>query len=189
MNINFKMISFSKSTKNNMMTCTLVLVVVGLLVWYMLKPSCPQQKIVVPIGNGKSVSLTKEQYQRLLTESYRGREGFYVSSQDYIPNVRTENEYTPMLSLYKPKEPTRVVPEPPSAPVAPITPVPVPVPMIPSMTGATGATGPAEGYGLVFLDNYEAPQPDAAAEKYRLELTGQSPFFLNNGKIMNGEAI
>lgn len=187
MNINSKMRSFSKSTKNNMMTCTLVLIVVGLLVWYMLKPSsCPQQKIVVPIGNGKSVSLTKEQYQKLLTESYRGREGFYVSSQDYIPNVRTENEYTPMLSLYKPKEPTRVVPEPPAAPAAPAVPAPVPVPMVPGMTGATG---PAEGYGLVFLDNYDAPQPDAAAEKYRLELTGQSPFFLNNGKIMNGEAI
>lgn len=182
MNINFKMKSLSKSTKNNLMTCTLVLVVVGLLVWYMLKPSCTQQKIVVPIGNGKSVSLTKEQYQRLLTESYNGREGFYVSGQDYIPNVRTENEYTPMLSLYKPKEPTRVVPEPPAAP----TPVPVPVPVV---SGMTGATGPAEGYGLVFLDNYEAPQADPAAEKYRQELTGLSPFFLNNGKIMNGEAI
>lgn len=176
--------SLSQSTKNNMVACVIFLIVVGLIVWCVMSPSKPsQQKIIVPIGNGQSVSLTKEQYQKLLKESYRGREGFYVSGQDYIPNVHTENEYTPMLSLYKPKEPTRVVPEPPSGPS-----MPVPIPGLPSIS-MTGATGPVEGYGNVFLDNVEVPSVDPQMEKYRQELTGMSPFFLNNGKVMNGEAI
>ena len=197
--------SFSLSNKNDMMTCVVVIVVVGLILWLTLKPSdkkqCPKNnnKIVVPIGNGQSVALTKEEYQKLMQEGYareryRGREGFYVSGQDYIPNVQTENEYSPMLSLYKPKEQSRIIPEPTPAP-GPIMPgpvMPVPIPGISngiSMTGVTGATGPVEGYGNVFLDNFDAPSVDPALEKYRQELTGISPFFLNNGRIMNGEAI
>ena len=87
--------SFSLSNKNNMMTCIVVIVVIGLILWLTLKPSdnkqCPknknQNKIVVPIGNGQSVALTKEEYQKLMQEgyareNYRGREGFYVSGQD-----------------------------------------------------------------------------------------------------------
>ena len=170
--------SLSQSTKNNMLICVVVLIVVGLIVWCMMSPSKQtQQKIIVPIGKGQSVSLTKEQYQKLLKESYKGREGFYVSGQDYIPNVHTENEYTPMLSLYKPKEPARVVTEPP-AQVMPVMP--------PSMTGSAG---PVEGYGNVFIDNVDVPSVDPQMDKYRQELTGLSPFFLNNGKIMNGETI
>lgn len=185
--------SFSLSNKNDMMTCIVVIVVIGLILWLTLKPSdkkqCPKNKVIVPIGNGQSVALTKEEYQKLIEgygrERYTGREGFYVSGQDYIPNVQTENEYTPMLSLYKPKEQTRVIPEPTPAP-GPVMPVPVP-----GISGGamTGATGPVEGYASPFLDNFEAPSVDPALEKYRQELTGISPFFLNNGKIMNGEAI
>lgn len=198
--------SFSLSNKNDMMTCIVVIVVIGLILWLTLKPSnkkqCPKNKVIVPIGNGQSVALTKEEYQKLIEgygregygrERYREREGFYVSGRDYIPNVQTENEYTPMLSLYKPKEQTRVIPEPTPAavmpsPVMPGPVMPVPVPGI-SGGGMTGATGPVEGYASPFLDNFEAPSVDPALEKYRQELTGISPFFLNNGKIMNGEAI
>jgi len=184
--------SLSPSTKNNMMTCVVVLLIVGLILWMAFKPSksngssCPKSKIIVPIGNGQSVALTKEQFQKL-KETYGRREGFYVSSSDYIPNVQTENEYTPMLSLYKPKEPTRVIPEPTPVP-GPIADIPVP---IPGMNGGsmTGATGAYEGYGNVFIDNFNAPSVDPALEKYRKELTGMSPFFLNNGRIINGEAI
>ena len=193
--------SFSLSNKNNMMTCIVVIVVIGLILWLTLKPSdnkqCPknknqnQNKIVVPIGNGQSVALTKEEYQKLMQEgyareNYRGREGFYVSGHDYIPNVQTENEYTPMLSLYKPKEQSRIIPEPTPSPGPAM---PVPVPGISNGVMMTGATGPVEGYGNVFLDNFDAPSVDPALDKYRQELTGISPFFLNNGRIMNGEAI
>ena len=191
--------SFSLSNKNDMMTCVVVIVVVGLILWLTLKPSdkkqCPKNnnKIVVPIGNGQSVALTKEEYQKLMQEGYareryRGREGFYVSGQDYIPNVQTENEYSPMLSLYKPKEQSRIIPEPTPAP-APGPVMPVPIPGISNGISMTGATGPVEGYGNFFLDNFDAPSADPALEKYRQELTGISPFFLNNGRIMNGEAI
>lgn len=184
------------------MTCVVVLLIVGLILWLTFKPSdklskpsdvsnsvsndtpCSKSKIIVPIGNGQSVALTKEQYKKLM-ENYSNvkREGFYVSERDYIPNVQTENEYTPMLSLYKPKEQTRVIPEPTPGPVMP---VPIPGTISGNMTGPTG---PVEGYGNVFLDNFGAPSSDAEVEKYRQELTGMSPFFLNNGKIMNGVAI
>ena len=190
--------SLSLSTKNNMMTCVVVLLIVGLILWMVFKPSnpsksngssCPKSKIIVPIGNGQSVALTKEQFQKL-KETYGRREGFYVSSSDYIPNIQTENEYTPMLSLYKPKEPTRVIPEPEPVP-GPIANIPVPVPDIPGINGGsmTGATGTYEGYGNIFLDNVEVPSIDPDVEKYRKGLTGMSPFFLNNGRIINGEAI
>ena len=186
------MSSFSLSKKNTMMTYLVVLIVVALILWLTLKPSnsskpCPNKsnKIIVPIGNGQSVALTKEQYQKLMQEKYRGREGFYVSGSDYIPSVQTENEYTPMLSLYKPKEQTRVIPEPVPAPGPAM---PVPVPGISQVT-MTGATGPVEGYGNVFVDNIETYSTDPALDKYRQELTALSPFFLNNGKNMNGVAI
>ena len=190
--------SFSLSNKNNIMTCLVIVVVVGLILWLTFKPSnpsntsCPKNKsrIIVPIGNGQSVNLTKEQYEKLVKENYK-REGFYVSGNDYIPNVQTENEYTPMLSLYKPKEQTRIIPEPTPTPTP--TPVPVPVPgPVPSVINGnvmTDATGPVEGYGNVFIDNFDAPSVDPVSDKYRKELTGLSPFFLNNGKIMNGETI
>lgn len=203
--------SLSPSTKNNLMTCAVVILVVGLILWLTYKPSssqsqpqpqpqqqqpCPNSRIVVPIGNGQSVALTREEYQKL-KEQYRGqmgaREGFYVSQSDYIPNVQTENEYTPMLSLYKPKEQTRVEPTPPPAPVAPLMPsgpsIPVPVPGMPVISGMTGGTGTFEGYGNVFLENYTAPPVDPEVLKYRQELTGMSPFFLNNGQVMNGQMI
>jgi hypothetical protein len=183
------------SNKNNMMTCLVVVIVVSLIIWLTFKPnpsnnSCNKNKsrIIVPIGNGQNVALTKEQYQKL-KENYGKREGFYVSSSDYIPNVQTENEYTPMLSLYKPKEPSRVIPEPTPAPApGPVLPVPVPDDILP-VSVMTGATGPIEGYGNVFIDNFISPSVDPESEKYRQSLTGISPFFLNNGKIMNGEAI
>jgi len=201
--------SFSLSNKNNIMTCIVVIIAVGLILWLTLKPSdnkqCPKNKIVVPIGNGQSVALTKEEYHKLMKEGYhklmqegyhklmqeeyarehyRGREGFYVSGQDYIPSVQTENEYSPMLSLYKPKEQSRIIPEPTPGPA-----MPVPIPGIGNGGMMTGGTGPVEGYGNVFLDNFDAPSVDPALEKHRQELTGISPFFLNNGRIMNGEAI
>jgi hypothetical protein len=204
--------SFSLSNKNNIMTCIVVIIAVGLILWLTLKPSdnkqCPKNKnknkneIIVPIGNGQSVALTKEEYHKLMQEGYqklmqegyareryRGREGFYVNGQDYTPSVQTENEYSPMLSLYKPKEQSRIIPEPTPGPA-----MPIPIPGISNgdmMTGSmmTGATGPVEGYGNVFLDNFDAPSVDPALDKYRQELTGISPFFLNNGRIMNGEAI
>ena len=144
--------SFSLSNKKNIVIYVVVLLVAALILWFTFKPSnkksCPrtQSNILVPIGNGKSVSLTKEQYQKLVQNSNNTRkEGFYVSSSDYIPSVQTENEYSSMLSLYKPKEQNRIIPEP--------APVPVPVPVISgSATGATGTNGPVEGYGNVFLD-------------------------------------
>ena len=192
--------SLSPSTRNNIMTCLVVLLIVGLILWLTFKTddkkskSCPKpapalvpspSKILIPIGNGQSVALTREEYQRL-SQAGSSKEGFYVSSQEYIPSVQTENEYIPMLSLYKPKETTRVIPEP--------TPAPVPVMPVPMMTGAngpmmTGANGPVEGYGNVFLDNFEAPKEDVEADKYRMELTAISPFFLNNGKIANAQMI
>lgn len=192
-----KIKSLSPSTRKNLITCVIVLLVVALILWLTFKPvdnkSCSrspvqapvqeQPKLIIPIGNGQSVALTKEQYEKL-KESYGGkREGFYVSNQDYIPNVRTENEYTPMLSLYKPKETTRVIPEPVPGPV-----MPIPIPGA-NTAVMTGATGPVEGYGNVFIDNFSSPSVDPELEKYRQELTGISPFFLNNGKIVNGEAI
>ena len=194
--------SLSPSTRNNIMTCLVVLLIVGLILWLTFKTddkkskSCPKpapalvpspSKILIPIGNGQSVALTREEYQRL-SQAGSSKEGFYVSSQEYIPSVQTENEYIPMLSLYKPKETTRVIPEPTPAPV------PVPVMPVPMMTGAngpmmTGANGPVEGYGNVFIDNFEAPKEDVEADKYRMELTAISPFFLNNGKIANAQMI
>ena len=56
--------SFSLSNKNNIMTCIVVIIAVGLILWLTLKPSdnkqCPKNKnkIVVPIGNGQSVVLS-----------------------------------------------------------------------------------------------------------------------------------
>lgn len=195
--------SLSPSTRNNIMTCLVVLLIVGLILWLTFKTddkkskSCPKpapalvpspSKILIPIGNGQSVALTREEYQRL-SQAGSSKEGFYVSSQEYIPSVQTENEYIPMLSLYKPKETTRVIPEPTPAPV-----MPVPVMPVPMMTGAngpmmTGANGPVEGYGNVFLENFEAPKEDVEADKHRMELTAISPFFLNNGKIANAQMI
>lgn len=190
--------------KNNMMICAIVILVIFLILWLAFKPygttsktykPCPNSKILVPIGNGQSVELTKEQYKKLI-ENYTNigtgnKEGFYVSERDYIPNVKTENEYTPMLSLYKPKEQNRIIPEP--APVSetpgPVMPVPVPVVNDNKNMSMTGATGPVEGYGNIFLDNFEPQQVDPELNKYRQELTEMSPFFLNNGKIMNGVAI
>lgn len=194
--------SLSPTTKKNLFTCGLILLAIVFVLWLILKPSSnkscrriqtnEESKIIIPIGNGQSVALTKEQYQKL-KETYtvvpKKKEGFYVSQQEYIPNVQTENEYTPMLSLYKPKEPTRVLPEPTPMPeVIPGPIMPVPVPGV-SPSEMTGATGPVEGYGNVFIDNFNAPSIDPSVDKYRQELTGISPFFLNNGKIMNGETI
>jgi|LakMenE18May11ns_1017448.scaffolds.fasta_scaffold9728180_1 hypothetical protein len=183
----------------------------------------PKQKMVIPIGGGKNLALTKEQFDKL-QEKYGGqmrREGFYVSNQDYIPSVQTENEYSPMLSLYKPKEQTRITPEPKPAPSpvpvpSSILPAPVPVPYMTgtSMTGTyvdnlintlmmdnlmsgtymtgtnmTGSNNSVEGYGNIFIDNFTAPTTDPNAEKYRQDLAGLSPFFLNNGKVTNGQLI
>jgi len=205
-------------SNKNMMTCLVVLLVVVLILWLTFKSSdnsnntntstntCPNKsRIIVPIGNGQSVALTKEQYEKL-KENYGKREGYYVNRSEYIPNVQSENEYTPMLSLYRPKEQTRVLPEPTPEPTPVPTPVPVPVTVpgpvlpvpgpvlpipVPGINGSfmTGATGPVEGYGNVFIDNFNVPSVDPESEKYRKKLTGISPFFLNNGKIMNGEAI
>jgi hypothetical protein len=177
--------SLSLSSKRNLTICFVTLVAIALIIYLVFKPSqkpCqrpPQNQIVVPIGGGKSVALTQEQYQKLKQEGFKyKKEGFYVSPSEYIPNVRTENEYTPMLSLYQPKEQSRVVPEP--------VPAPTPAPVMPS---ATGSNGPVEGYGNVFIDNFIAPTADPVAEKYREELTKLSPFFLNNGQIANGQMI
>ena len=166
--------SLSLSSKRNLTVCIVTLIAIALIIYLVFKPvqkPCQkplQPQIVVPIGGGKSVALTQEQYQKLK------QEGFYVSSSDYIPNVKTENEYTPMLSLYQPKEQSRVIPEPAPTPVMP---------------NATGSNGPVEGYGNVFIDNFAAPTVDPVAEKYREELTKMSPFFLNNGQIANGQMI
>ena len=102
--------SLSPSTRNNIMTCLVVLLIVGLILWLTFKTddkkykSCPKpapavvpspSKILIPIGNGQSVALTREEYQRL-SQAGSSKEGFYVSSQEYIPSVQTENEYIPM---------------------------------------------------------------------------------------------
>ena len=72
--------SLSPSTRNNIMTCLVVLLIVGLILWLTFKTddkkykSCPKpapavvpspSKILIPIGNGQSVALTREEYQRL----------------------------------------------------------------------------------------------------------------------------
>lgn len=183
--------SLSLSSKRNLTVCIVTLIAIALIIYLVFKPAqkpCqnpPKPQIVVPIGGGKSVSLTQEQYQKLKQEGFKyKKEGFYVSPSEYIPNVKTENEYTPMLSLYQPKEQSRVIPEPVPAPAP--EPVPAPAPIMPS---ATGANGPVEGYGNVFIDNFVAPTADPALEKYREELTKMSPFFLNNGQIANGQMI
>jgi hypothetical protein len=195
----------SKSKQNNMMMGLVVLLVVGLILWLTFgkseRGSCPrnqpqsqQPKIIVPIGNGQSVALTKEQYAKLseeaMKEKYKRenykREGFYVSSQDYIPPVHTEAEYNPMLSLYKPKETTRVVPEPTPAPAP--APVPVMPIVVPTATG-TGMTGTSEPYGNIFVDNIIVPSENQEEVKHRMELAKSSPFFLNNGMVMNGQLV
>jgi hypothetical protein len=174
--------SLSLSSKRNLTVCFVTLIAIALIIYLVFnKPvekPCkryPQPQILVPIGDGKSVALTTEQYQKLKQEGFKyKKEGFYVSPNEYIPNIRTENEYTPMLSLYQPKEQSRVIPEP--------TPVPV-------MSKTTDTNGPVEGYGNVFIDNFMTPTADPVADKYREELTKSSPFFLNNGQIANGQMI
>jgi hypothetical protein len=191
----------SKSNQNNIMIGLVVLLVVGLILWLTFgkpgqKSTCSrsqqsqQPKIIVPIGNGQSVALTKEEYAKLteeaMKEKYRKenyrREGFYVSSQDYIPPVQTEAEYNPMLSLYKPKETTRVIPEPTPAPM-PSMPI-----VVPTATG-TGMTGTSEPYGNVFVDNIIVPSESQEDIKHRMMLAQSSPFFLNNGMVMNGQLV
>jgi hypothetical protein len=72
----------SKSKQNNMMMGLVVLLVVGLILWLTFgkseRGSCPrnqpqsqQPKIIVPIGNGQSVALTKEQYAKLSEEAMK----------------------------------------------------------------------------------------------------------------------
>ena len=165
--------SLSLSSKRNLTICFVTLVAIGLIVYLVFKQEpckrIPKRSVVVPIGGGKSVSLTQEQYQKLKQESfnYKKKEGFYVSPSEYIPSVQTENEYTSMLSLYQPKEQSRIIPDP----------------VMPD------STGKIEGYGNVFLDNFVAPVDNLVDEKYREELTKLSPFFLNNGKVSNGQMI
>jgi hypothetical protein len=194
--------------KNNIIIGLVVLLVIGLILWLTFgnntnsSSSCPrsrqQSKIIVPIGNGQSVALSKEEYAKLneevMKEKYRRenyrREGFYVSSQDYIPPVQTEAEYNPMLSLYKPKETTRVIPEPTPAPAPTPAPMPVPTPMpiiFPTATGTNGMTGTSEPYGNVFIDNIILPLENEDDIKHRMNLAKSSPFFLNNGMVTNGQ--
>jgi hypothetical protein len=169
----------SPRKRNNLFMCIGVLLLVILVLWFVLggkKQECPKtkHKIIVPIGNGKSVALTKEEYDTL---SKPKKEGFYVSSQDYVPNVRTENEYAPMLSLYKPKEPTKVEPTPVPAPiVAPM--------VIPTATGPMVIPSMNEPFGNVFIDNFIVPPESDEGKKYRAKLAEMSPFFLNNGEII-----
>lgn len=165
----------SPRKRNNLFMCIGIILLVILVLWFVLgrKQECPKKhKIIVPIGNGKSVALTKEQYESL---SQKPLEKFYVSSQDYIPNVRTENEYAPMLSLYKPKEATKVEP----------TPTPSPAPMvIPTATGAMVVPAKTEPYGNVFIDNIIVPPESEEGKQYRAKLAEMSPFFLNNGEVI-----
>jgi len=182
----------SPRKRNNLFMCIGIVLLVILVLCFVLekKQECPKQhKIIVPIGNGKSVALTKEQYETL---SVKPRENFYVSSQDYIPNVRTENEYAPMLSLYKPKEATKVEPTPVPVPApVPVAPVPVAPMVIPTATGPMvipTATGPmvvpAMTEPYYGTDNLIVPRESEDSKKYIAKLGELSPFFLNNGEII-----
>jgi hypothetical protein len=169
----------SPRKRNNLIMCIGILLLVVLVLWFILgkKQECPKQqhKIIVPIGNGQKVALTKEQYEDLSKYKSNPRENFYVSSQDYIPSVRTENEYAPMLSLYKPKEATKVEP----------TPTPVVAPMVvPTATGTMVVPVSNEPFGNVFIDNFIVPPESEEGKKYRTKLAEMSPFFLNNGEII-----
>jgi len=168
----------SPRKRNNLFMCIGVLLLVILVLWFVLggrKQECPKtkHKIIVPVGNGKSVALTKEEYESLS----KPLEKFYVSSQDYVPSVRTENEYAPMLSLYKPKEATKVEPTP--------TPAPIVAPMvIPTATGPMVVPVKTEPYGNVFIDNFIVPSESEEGKKHRAKLAEMSPFFLNNGELI-----
>ena len=166
--------SFNFKQNDMLMYLAMFVVIIFVLRFTFTKRSkpcnCPTgpSKIVVPLGNGQSVALTREQFQ-YLRENDSGepkREGFYVSSQDYIPPVATEAEYSSMLSLYKPKEPTRVIPEP--------TPTPMPAPM----------PAPVEPYGNIFVDNIIVPRENEEDVKMRMKLAEMGPFFLNNGQLI-----
>jgi hypothetical protein len=173
----------SPRKRNNLIMCIGILLLVVLVLWFVLgkKQECPkkQHKIIVPIGNGKKVALTKEEYESLSKYKSNPRENFYVSSQDYIPSVRTENEYAPMLSLYKPKEPTKVEP----TPVPIVAPIVAPM-VVPTATGTMVVPAKNEPYGNVFLDNIVVPPESEEGKKYRAKLAELSPFFLNNGEII-----
>lgn len=166
----------SPRKRNNLFMCIGILLLVILVLWFVLggrKQECPKtkHKIIVPIGNGKSVSLTKEEYDSLS----KPLEKFYVSPQDYVPNVRTENEYAPMLSLYKPKEATKVEPTPVPAPiVAPM--------VVPTATGAMVI--PENKEGFYWTGNIVVPPQSEESKKHIAKLTEMSPFFLNNGEII-----
>ena len=177
----------SPRKRNNLFMCIGVLLLVILVLWFVLggrKQECPKtkHKIIVPVGNGKSVALTKEEYESLS----KPLEKFYVSSQDYVPSVRTENEYAPMLSLYKPKEATKVEPTPTPAPI--VAPMVVPTatgPMvIPTATGPMVIPAKTEPYGNVFIDNFIVPSESEEGKKHRAKLAEMSPFFLNNGELI-----
>lgn len=161
----------SPRKRNNLFMCIGVVLLVVLVLWFVLgrKQECPKKhKIIVPIGNGQKVALTKEEYEKL-TEKFTQKENFYVSSQDYIPNVRTENEYAPMLSLYKPKEATKVEPTPM---------------VVPTATGTMVVPAKNEPFGNVFIDNIIVPPESEEGKLYRAKLAEMSPFFLNNGEII-----
>jgi hypothetical protein len=168
----------------------------------MRKECKPQGSVIVPLSNGKAQIMSKEQYDSLnkfkenYLSAYRSKnvfskENFYVDRSDYQPPVQTEDEYTPMLSLYRPKEVTKVVtPEPVIAP----TPVPVPIPASIVDIAATGATGPSTKEGFVanrFLDHVSLNFPTAHYDEVVDGYSKTSPFLMKNGPffLRNGELL
>jgi hypothetical protein len=71
-------------------------------------------------------------------------------------------------------------------------PVPAPMPVMPIVvptTTGTGMTGTSEPYGNIFVDNIIIPSESQEDIKHRMMLTQSSPFFLNNGMVMNGQLV
>lgn len=191
----------SPTKRNNLIMCLCLILLIGLILWLTLSPKEKtnqsksvhsvqfdtkndelNKKIIIPIGNNQSVALTREEYEKLTNrisqENYKPqKENFYIGKSDYIPSVQTENEYSPMLSLYRPKDSTRIVPES----VVPTSPV---------VNNGTGtniippSSSNSEPFGNVFLDNVMVPKESDVSRENRMKLAQISPFFLNNGELV-----
>jgi hypothetical protein len=196
-----------KSSSNNQtIFCVVMGVVICILIYLMFfRESDCKQKVVIPLANGKVAIVPKsvaEKWDSLSqpygSPAYQNKEGFYVSRDDYVPSTQTESEYTPMLSLYNPKNSSRAptipavdsVTDPSKLPAVP------PIPNVP-MPLDTKPKKKNEPYGNVWIPEGLAIDPSnpkmkliADYDKQRSNDAKMSPFFMNNsGDLMYGELV
>ena len=188
----------SKSSESGYqsMFCIVMVIVIGILLWMMFfRESECKQKVVVPLPNGQVAVMTTEKWAELSrpysSPKYQNKEGFYVSRSDYIPSTQTENEYTPMLTLYNPKDTSRA----PSIPGVDNVRDPSKLPVVPPVSNTPKQISEPYGNqwipeGLMIDNSNPRMKLISQYDQDRINLAKASPFYMNNsGELMNGEII